>query len=129
MDPDFIDKDEMDDDTNLSQSLSLQWFIEVPCFRTSIKSKQSDCGAYCSCSKTGRELIQLMIRIISQSVPDKRRKKKQNMGICSLHRSFHLQGFFTCIYIYMYKNVSLLGVFKHRPLWLNMLDGFWTNFW
>lgn len=53
--------------------LSLQWFNYRGfdfCFRTSIKSRQSDCSAYCSCSETGRELIQLMIRIISQSVPD-----------------------------------------------------------
>ena len=110
--------------------LSLKWFKYRGfdfCFRTSIKSKQSDCSAYCSCSKTGRELIQLMIRIISQSVPDKGSKEK-NMGICSLHRSFHLQGFFTCIYIYMYLYIKVwleLGVVSRSgpPLLVPYLSG------
>lgn len=111
--------------------LSLQWFKYRGfdfCFRTSIKSKQSDCSAYCSCSKTGRELIQLMIRIISQSVPDKGSKEKTWAFVRCTEAFIYKVFSHVYIYICIYTFVSLLGVFKHRPQWLNMLDGFLDQF-
>ena len=97
--------------------LSLQWFEYRGfdfCFRTSIKSKQSDCSAYCSCSKTGRELIQLMIRVISQSVPDEGRKEK-TWAFVRCTEAF-IYKVFSYIYIFMYLYICIpLGCFQTSP--------------
>ena len=103
--------------------LSLQWFNYRGfdfCFRTSIKSRQSDCSAYCSCSETGRELIQLMIRSINQSVPDKRRKKRSGAFVrCT--EAFIYKVLLHIQYIYIY-SIHLY------PSWVssNIAPSSWT---